>query len=201
MRRHKREPGAKRPHSTRPSSHPYAEYLDKLPTGVDSLRALDEEFNRLYEEEITRSDVWTNKGIALLGASGLVLSLASMALPCTRLPTELCDPWQPILFLLLRQVPFVVALGSFFLSSPLSLKSLKAGNIQRFDPDSLVELASESEAEFLRLRAAMRRSMYENNVDFVNAKATQVNKAREWFFRGCVAEAIFAVSLVIWAAR
>jgi Mg2+/citrate symporter len=181
--------------------HKYPDFLDKLPPEGESLRLVDEELCRLYSHELARSDGWTNKGLALLGASGLVLALAALGHTALMPPDGLCTWWQAILFLLSRPLAFFTALVALFLSLLYSLRSLSPHRVYGLHPDDLANIALIEGTEARRILAAMRWACYKNNVATVNSKATWVNRGWQWFLVGCVSQTVFVASLALWASR
>jgi hypothetical protein len=171
------------------------------PRETAPLQLMNEELCRLNSDEMARFDGWANKGIALLGASGLILSLGSFGFPLLRIPETLTSPVEHIAFILLRQLPFMAAISLFFLSSVLSLVSLRARPLQRLDEDAIARLAKDDTSESLKNLADTRLAMYKKNVEAVNAKATRVNQAWLSFFWGCAAQMVFLATLVIWIPR
>ncbi|HTW92134.1 MAG TPA: hypothetical protein VMH22_10545 [bacterium] len=168
-----------------------------MPTDPALLRILDDEFRLLYDHELTRSDGWTSKGIALMGACGLVLSLVALRWPALVRPVGMECPWQTAVFWLVRGLPFIACIGTFIVATFLSLSSLGATGLQRMDEDELVRLVSEEGMESPRKLAAIRLAAYKNNFDIVNRKATKVNCALAWFVAGVISVCALALSLIL----
>ncbi len=156
----------------------------------DCLEMIIEELSTLNSCEISRFDGWTNKGTAMLGASGLILSLVPLGFPLVGLSYEfhtLAQFWAWFT----QSTLYLFAIAGYFLATWNSLVSLRARPLCFLDEDEWRKGKQDNRDSFRRELAANKMATYKNNVEIVNLKATKVNEAWNYFFLACMAQIAF----------
>lgn len=154
------------------------------------LEIIVEELSTLCSDEVSRFDGWTNKGAAMLGASGLILSLMPLGFPLVEVKNDF-QTFTQLWVWFIQESLFILAVMGYFLATWNSLVSLRRRPICRLNEDDWHNKKHTNLDVFHKSLAAEKMAIYKNNVDIVDLKATKVNEAWKYFFLACLSQMVF----------
>lgn len=170
-----------------------SDYIQKLPTNSENLEIISSEMSQMNSDEMSRFESWESKGAAVLGATGLLLSLVPLGLPII---AEEITKHNSVYAIAVSAI-FSLTVCLYFMATFYAIQSLRPRPISRVDDGMFLDSAVNQTVDFKRVIVAEKIVVYKINTNVVNIKATDVNTAMCFFFYACIFQTAFITMTII----